>query len=217
MFELFGSITIAVITSITLYKIIKKGETDSEGYNAMRTITYGFICVVSIYYIISKKLEGIEQILNTFVAIISAIEALSNGEEWKREIDAKYNNNDNENNTQKRKTKIGQIICVSVLAALALIAIVASLTGNASDPSSGNQTGSIYPREHSLYPTTLTVTDVVGGDMIYCETSTGIKYIILDMGTDIEKGDMLSAIMDENGTPDAIVDDLVVKHRYSGF
>lgn len=51
------------------------------------------------------------------------------------------------------------------------------------------------------------VTVLTGNDMLW--DFCGVE--------DYELGDMVSLLMDDNGTPDDITDDLIVKAQYSGF
>lgn len=67
-----------------------------------------------------------------------------------------------------------------------------------------------------IYPTTLKVIAITDMQMI-CETASGIIYTIKDPADDMEVGDLVAVIMNENGTPNTILDDYVVSWRYSGY
>lgn len=67
-----------------------------------------------------------------------------------------------------------------------------------------------------IYPTTLKAIAITDMQMI-CETASGIIYTIKDPTDDMEVGDLVAVIMNENGTPNTILDDYVVSWRYSGY
>lgn len=69
----------------------------------------------------------------------------------------------------------------------------------------------------STYPTTLEVTQWSNTDPSWVlVTATGVCYEMPDH-LDYELGNFVSAIMYDNGTPDYIPDDRVLKTQYSGW
>ena len=69
--------------------------------------------------------------------------------------------------------------------------------------------------QSEIYPTTLEVISITDSQMI-CETASGIIYTISE-SEDMVVGDLVAVIMNENGTPNTILDDYVVSWRYSGY
>lgn len=67
----------------------------------------------------------------------------------------------------------------------------------------------------TLYPTAAVVTDITD-DVVTVETSTGFLYQYTG-GDDDMVGDMVAMIMYNNGTPETILDDIIISHRYTGF
>lgn len=72
---------------------------------------------------------------------------------------------------------------------------------------------------HSTYPAAGIVTGVIEGgpadDIVVVTTSTGIVHI--GQSDDLMIGDIVAMIMDNNGTPDDIRDDIILDMRYTGF
>ncbi len=67
----------------------------------------------------------------------------------------------------------------------------------------------------TLYPATMEITNI-SDNVVTMETATGH---IFEMSgpEDYEIGDLVSLVMDDNGTPDDITDDSIISARYSGF
>ena len=66
----------------------------------------------------------------------------------------------------------------------------------------------------TLYPATMTITNITG-DIVTMETSTGHTYE-MDGAEDYMVGDLVSLIMNDNGT-ESITDDAIVSARYAGY
>ena len=56
----------------------------------------------------------------------------------------------------------------------------------------------------------------ISGDVVTMETATGYVYEMTG-AEDYETGDLVALIMDDNGTPNDITDDIIITARYSGF
>lgn len=67
----------------------------------------------------------------------------------------------------------------------------------------------------TLYPTAAVVTDITN-DVVTVETSTGFLYQYEGADDDMV-GDMVAMIMYNAGTPETILDDIIISHRYTGF
>ena len=65
----------------------------------------------------------------------------------------------------------------------------------------------------SIYPSTMVVTNI-SGDVVTMETATGHQYEMVG-ADDWMVGDMVAAIMDDNGTED-VTDDAIVMAHYVG-
>ena len=71
-----------------------------------------------------------------------------------------------------------------------------------------------------LYSQTFVVTDVTEtetGYIVICEDFTENIWEFTAEDGDWDKGDLVSAIMTDNGTPDYIYDDEFITVRYSGY
>ena len=72
-----------------------------------------------------------------------------------------------------------------------------------------------------IYPQTMVIDTVERvGEYEYnvtMRTSTGIAYTYTAEDGDIEPGDVMSAIMYNNSTPDDVTDDDILTMRYTGF
>jgi hypothetical protein len=69
----------------------------------------------------------------------------------------------------------------------------------------------------TLYPKTFTVSAVdLDNDMVFLVDYNGNEWAIYGI-EDWMEGDVASAIMSDNGTPDSIYDDKIVDIRYSGY
>lgn len=74
----------------------------------------------------------------------------------------------------------------------------------------------LFPHDNGKtkqYPGTLVVKEVTE-QYALAETATGFAWLIDP--EDWDKGDLVSAIFDDNGTPDDIRDDAIVQARFSG-
>ena len=67
----------------------------------------------------------------------------------------------------------------------------------------------------STYPTAAICT-AINGDCVTVETATGIVYSYYG-ADDNFTGDLIALTMDDNGTPETVLDDKVVDARYCGF
>jgi len=67
----------------------------------------------------------------------------------------------------------------------------------------------------NTYPETLYITEI-SGDTVTARTFSGMVYQF-DGAEDWQVNDIVSAIMNDNGTPEAITDDYFVDIRYSGW
>lgn len=71
--------------------------------------------------------------------------------------------------------------------------------------------------ESKIYPATAEVVELdLASDLVIAETSTGISYSF-EGCEDWLLGDLVSMIMDDNGTPGTILDDKIIDCRYSGY
>lgn len=69
----------------------------------------------------------------------------------------------------------------------------------------------------TLYPKTFTVSAVdLDNDMVFLVDFNGNEWCISGI-EDWAEGDVASAIMSDNGTPDSIYDDKILDIRYSGY
>jgi len=71
-----------------------------------------------------------------------------------------------------------------------------------------------YACADRLYPATMIVDEVRNG-IVTMSTETGHMYCYAG-ASDEEVGDLMSVLMDSNGTPN-VADDRIVQVRYSGF
>ena len=68
------------------------------------------------------------------------------------------------------------------------------------------------------YPGTLIITEVnEATDTVMAVTASGIEYQFSGIGEDWCTGDLAATIMSDNGTPESILDDVVLESRYVGF
>ena len=67
----------------------------------------------------------------------------------------------------------------------------------------------------AFYPATMEITNI-SGDVVTMETATGHIYEMTG-AEDYMTGDLVSLIMDDNGTPDDVTDDSIVTARYAGY
>ena len=68
------------------------------------------------------------------------------------------------------------------------------------------------------YPGTLIITEVnEATDTVTAVTASGIEYQFSGIGEDWCTGDLAATIMSDNGTPDSILDDVVLESIYVGF
>lgn len=69
----------------------------------------------------------------------------------------------------------------------------------------------------NLYPATAEVVELDrAADLVTVETASGIAYGFYGC-EDYFPGDLVSMIMDDNGTPETILDDVIIDCRYSGY
>lgn len=105
---------------------------------------------------------------------------------------------------------------------LAIINLITFFMGNAI------YTPIYVPNNHGIYPMTMKVVDTVvdtkgtdsieddGGEIIL-EDSIGHEWIYEEYPEDYYPGDYVSLIMDDNGTPNYIYDDVIINMRCSGY
>lgn len=68
-----------------------------------------------------------------------------------------------------------------------------------------------------IYPATAEVVELDrAADLVTVETASGIAYGFYGC-EDYFPGDLVSMIMDDNGTPETILDDKIIDCRYSGY
>lgn len=80
-----------------------------------------------------------------------------------------------------------------------------------------NASGNIYFSTDTLYPHTAVVSKVdYKEDTVYCEDFNGHVWMFTECD-DWNCGDIVSMIMDTNGTDDDITDDEIVSVKYSGY
>ena len=70
--------------------------------------------------------------------------------------------------------------------------------------------------EPSIYPKAMAVIDV-SGDRVTARTCGGLEYVFRAEDTDLMPGDLIACIMDDNGTPETVLDDAITEFRYSGY
>lgn len=82
--------------------------------------------------------------------------------------------------------------------------------------------------DHAIYPTTMVIVDTIVYDMgtntvednegeIIMIDAVGNEWIVDQYPEDYYVGDYIAVIMDDNGTPNSIYDDIIIDMRYSGF
>ena len=69
---------------------------------------------------------------------------------------------------------------------------------------------------YSLYPTCGIVTEVSATEMVFTDFN-GNEWAVVGDPEDWAEGDIVSAIMSDNCTPENIYDDVIVQTRYSGW
>lgn len=84
------------------------------------------------------------------------------------------------------------------------------------------------PNNHGIYPMTMIVVETSiddkgtesieddGGEIILVD-SNGSEWVYEEYPEDYMPGDFVSLIMDDNGTPNYIYDDVILDMRYSGY
>ena len=75
---------------------------------------------------------------------------------------------------------------------------------------------SVKPEAHEIYPTSAIVTDV-SNDKITITDFEGRTWIFYADSEDWAVNDICAVIMDDNGTPETVYDDLVIQARYCGY
>lgn len=71
--------------------------------------------------------------------------------------------------------------------------------------------------EHNPYPLS-SIVKSIHNDKITVETINGMLWTFIDdKSEDWYVNDICALLIDDNGTPDYIYDDIIVKARYSGF
>lgn len=94
----------------------------------------------------------------------------------------------------------------AILAAIVATLISSGILARGTDPTTGNN-----------YPETLYVIDIdETQDTVLCRTFSGMLYEF-DGVEDWQVNDIVSAIMNDNGTTETIIDDYFVDIRYSGW
>ena len=84
------------------------------------------------------------------------------------------------------------------------------------------------PENHGIYPTTMIITDTIIYDMgtesleddegeIIMIDANGNEWVMYEYPEDYMVGDFVAVIMDDNGTPNSIYDDIILDMRYSGY
>ena len=72
------------------------------------------------------------------------------------------------------------------------------------------------PATHT-YPTAGVIVDLdKKNDLVTFSTGSGLLYSFYGI-SDYAEGDIVAAIMDDNGTPDSLLDDEIVSVRYAGW
>ena len=74
----------------------------------------------------------------------------------------------------------------------------------------------VKPEAHEIYPTSAIVTDV-SNDKITITDFEGRTWIFYTDSEDWAVNDICAVIMDDNGTPETVYDDLVIQARYCGY
>lgn len=93
-----------------------------------------------------------------------------------------------------------------------LVSCGAAFLASAKAPASEAQ-----DNESKIYPATAEVVELdQASDLVIVETSTGISYSF-EGCEDWLPGDLASMIMDDNKTPETVLDDQIIGCRYSGY
>ena len=66
------------------------------------------------------------------------------------------------------------------------------------------------------YPTTMIITSIEQNNRITACTASGITYQFVDDSEDWFVGDLVGMIMNDNNTPESILDDIIISTKYVG-
>lgn len=80
-----------------------------------------------------------------------------------------------------------------------------------------NPTVPSYPTGYGYYPASAVIVDInYETDEVLVEDVNGFLYAFYGC-EDYAEGDIVSLIMDSNGTPESVTDDRIIDAKYSGF
>ena len=71
-------------------------------------------------------------------------------------------------------------------------------------------------QDKNLYPTTMIITSIEQNNRITACTASGLTYQFIDDSEDWFVGDLVGMIMNDNNTPESILDDIIISTRYVG-
>lgn len=93
-----------------------------------------------------------------------------------------------------------------------LIALTALIT-----LATGSTTAKAAAPQSSIYPNAMIVDEIDrAADVVYIKTCTGLVYSFEGV-EDWMIGDLAAVIMDDNGTPENVKDDIILDIRYTGY
>ena len=77
--------------------------------------------------------------------------------------------------------------------------------------------GFVFDKPHDIYPKSAIVTEVdYENDLVTITDFSGRMYAFYGCD-DWYEGDICAAIMDDNGTPETVYDDIILEVRYCGW
>ena len=72
-------------------------------------------------------------------------------------------------------------------------------------------------KENNIYPECLQVVEInQATDIVQGKTCSGLIYSFYGV-EDYMLGDLVAVIMDDNGTPESVLDDIIIDVRYAGY
>lgn len=92
---------------------------------------------------------------------------------------------------------------------ITLTALITLVTGSATAKAAAPQS--------SIYPDAMVVDEIDrAADVVYIKTCAGLVYSFEGV-EDWMIGDLAAVIMDDNGTPDNVKDDIILTVKYAGY
>lgn len=72
-------------------------------------------------------------------------------------------------------------------------------------------------KENNIYPECLQIVEInQAADIVQGRTCSGLIFSFYGV-EDYMLGDLVAVIMDDNGTPDSVLDDIIIDVRYAGY